>query len=151
LLKKLLHAGPGADIQVAERLIEQQQAGVDDQGPPKVDPLLLAAGELIRHFPGLLLQAQAAQHVLHPLLDFCLRQLAEAQAEGQVVEDREVRKKQSLLVEIHNPPLVSRHLTDVLSLQQNLSSIRLLQSGDYLQQGRFPPLPNAPGWLGSPA
>ena len=42
------HAGPERGIEVGERLVEQHERGLRRQRAPERDPLLLAAGELVR-------------------------------------------------------------------------------------------------------
>ena len=51
------------DVQVGQRLVEQQQPGPADQGVRDHDPLLLAAGQLADPCVGVPLRADGGQHV----------------------------------------------------------------------------------------
>jgi hypothetical protein len=46
----LAHLHAQAGVEVRQRLVEEQQAGLDDDGARERDPLLLAAGELLENW-----------------------------------------------------------------------------------------------------
>ena len=54
---QLVHLDPGQRVEGAERLVEQQQVGLADQGAGQRDPLGLTAGQ--RQRPGVVLLGEA--------------------------------------------------------------------------------------------
>ena len=58
-----LHLPAQLEVEGAERLVEQQHLGPVDQRPGQRDPLLLAAGELVRLAAGQLRRAHQLEHV----------------------------------------------------------------------------------------
>ncbi|CAM5743620.1 hypothetical protein SHIRM173S_05177 [Streptomyces hirsutus] len=86
-----LHLTAQFQVEGAERLVEQQYLRVVDQGAGHGDPLLLAAGELVRLLVGLLAELDEFQHLAHLLLH--APDAAPAQTEGDVLEDVEVREE----------------------------------------------------------
>ncbi len=55
-----------ADVEVGEGLVEQDQFRPGRQGASQRDPLLLAAGELVRVLVALAMQADRCQQLAHP-------------------------------------------------------------------------------------
>jgi hypothetical protein len=82
-----LHPHPLAQVgvQVGQRLVAQDQAGVGDQRPGQRDPLLLTAGQLVRVAAGQGAQPDPAEHLLRPGPAFAPGQVPPAQREGHVV------------------------------------------------------------------
>ena len=87
-----LHRLAQLQVEGAERLVEEERAGVVHQRPRQRHPLLLAAGELGRFASGELLQPDHFQQLRHPLLHVGLVELPAAGAEGDVVIHRHVGK-----------------------------------------------------------
>ncbi len=76
-----IHDGAtGFGVELAGRLVRDEQLGVVGQGPGHRDPLLLAAGELIRALRRVAAEADQLQQHLHPLLP--LGRLHPGQAHG---------------------------------------------------------------------
>jgi len=57
----------GLRVQLAGRLIGDQQLGAASKRPGDRDPLLLTAGQFVRALPGVLVQAHHGQHQRDPL------------------------------------------------------------------------------------
>src|SRR5882757_308622 len=77
-----VHGQPGQRVQRAERLIQQQQVGLPDQGPGQGYPLRLAAGQGARPRIGPLVQVHLGQRAAsHPA------RVIGAQPEGDVAPD----------------------------------------------------------------
>ena len=109
------HPAAQGGVEVAERLVEQEDRGLLDERPAERHALLLAARELAR------LAAQEMPDVEHvgdrgdPRLDLVLGPVLQLQAEGDVVERRHVRIERVVLEHHRHPPLVGRRLGDVLA------------------------------------
>ncbi len=101
------HLDAQLEVQVGQRLVEQEQARLQDQGPSDGDALLLPARELgrvaIRHVR----QIDELQHLADPAPDLRLPDLAQTQAERDVVEHRQVGKQRVAL----------EHETDVTAVR----------------------------------
>ena len=80
-------------VERAERLVEQQHLRPVDEGAGDGHALLLAAGEA-RHLAVFkALEADDLEHFGDAVVDLLFRQLRQAQAEGDVVVDVEVREE----------------------------------------------------------
>ena len=122
---------------VGEGLVEQYDLGTRRERPRERDPLLLAAGELVRHPPAEALEVGEVEHLLHPAAP----PLARGQAEGDVVEDVEVGEEGVVLKDHADVPLLrwdvqagSGHgpAADLYP-----SRLRRLEAGDQAQGGRL--------------
>ena len=78
-------------VEVGQRFVEQEHRRVVDQRTGNRDPLLLAAGELMREAFAQVTEAQLPQHFLDPLRDLAARHLAQFQAVTDVVGHALVR------------------------------------------------------------
>ena len=74
-------------VEVAGRLVGDDDAGVVDQCAGDGHTLLLAAGQLVRQPPALVLQPHQLQHVGHALFDLLFRRADDAHRERDVVID----------------------------------------------------------------
>ena len=79
---------PDLGVQRGQRLVEQQHPRLDGERPGQRDPLLLAAGQLVRVLLGLGGQADQVQQLGGPLAPLGRADLAHPQAEGHVVAAR---------------------------------------------------------------
>ncbi len=120
-------------VQGAERLVQQQHGGVQDQRARQRDALLLTAGEL-RRAP---LREPAELHQLeratHPLLRLLLGRLLVAEAERHVLLHRQVREQRVVLEHRVDVALVRRGLRHVHAVQQDLPLGRPLEARDHPQ------------------
>ena len=124
------------DVEIRERLVEQQQPGARRQRPCQRDALLLAAGELVRIDVGQVDQADQLEHRWP-----CATRAADApdsgQAERDVAGDGEVRE-QCIVLEHHadaaqfGRDLHSRPRRD-LAGQHDLAFLHRLEAGDAAQ------------------
>ena len=132
-LELQLHLAAQLEVEGAEGLVEQQHPGVVDQGAGHGDALLLAAGELVRLLAGLLPELDQVEH----LLDLLLHRLdaAPAQAEGDVLEDVEVREEGVGLEDGVHRPLVGRQMGDLLVAEVHGAGGGVLQTRDHAQGG----------------
>ena len=80
-----------ADIEVGERLVEEDQLGARRQRAGQRDALLLAAGEFMRVFVALAMQTDRGQQLADAQVGIFLGVAAEP--EGDVLFHREMRKQ----------------------------------------------------------
>ena len=104
-----------------QRLPEEQDLGLVHQGTGDGYPLLLAAGKLVDPALAVPFQVHQLQHGLHLLFDLLLGGLLDPQAEGDVVEDVQVREQGVLLEHGVDLPLVGGDLGDVRAVHQDLA------------------------------
>src|ERR1044071_5309362 len=97
LLELHAHFFTQLGVQVAERLVEQNQPRLQREAARQRDPLLLAAAQLGRIALIAPLQANQIQRRHHSALDFILRLFAQLEAEGDVFENRHVRPQRVVL------------------------------------------------------
>jgi hypothetical protein len=95
------HAQGG--VEVGQRLVEQEQVRLLDDGPADGDALALAARQLAGLGRQEALDLQDAGRLGHARLDLGLRDLRVAQAERHVLEDRHVRIE-GVVLEHHATP-----------------------------------------------
>ena len=131
------HVYPQLGVQVAQRLVEQQHAGLHHQGPGQGHPLLLAAGELVCVPVFHALQAHQVQHVEHLFADLLLGQLAQLEAVGHVVEHVQVGEQGVALKHHGGIPLVGGQAVDGLVAQIDFPLVGAFKPGDHPQGSGF--------------
>ncbi len=95
-------------VEVGERLVHQERLRLADDRPAHRDALPLTAGERSRLALQQLFETEHVCRPLHPLVDLVLRHsLPQAQPEGDVLEDGEVRVERVAL-EHHRDVAVAR-------------------------------------------
>ncbi len=124
-------------VERAERLVEEQQLRLLGQAARQRDALLLAAGELVRLALGVGAELHQLQHRLDARRDLVLGQAVAAQAEGDVVEHREMREERVALEHHVHRPLVGRQPGEVLAVERDRSRGRRLEAGEHAQQRRL--------------
>ena len=82
---------PQLGVEVAERLVEQQELRLVDQAARQRDPLHLPAGERHHRPLGIFAQAHQRQHLVDLAVDLGAREPAMAQRIGDVLAHRHVR------------------------------------------------------------
>lgn len=132
-LELKLHLAAQLEVEGAQRLVEEQHLGVVDQGAGDGDTLLLAAGELVGLLARLLAELDEVEHVVDLLLDAL--DPAPTQAEGDVLEDVQVREERVRLEDGVHRPLVRRQVRHLLVAEVHGAGGRFLQTGDHAQGG----------------
>ena len=84
-------------VERPERLVEQQDAGVERERPREPDALLHAAGNLVRIVRGKAVELDELHEAFGARLAFRRRKFRDLQAEGDVLRHREPRKQVELL------------------------------------------------------
>ena len=109
--------------------------GSVDERPGERDALRLAARQLGRLAPLVAGQLDELEHVGDPGPDLGVVDLRAAQAEGDVLVDRQVREERVVLEDRVDVALVGRQPGDVLALQLDQARGRRLEAADH-PQGR---------------
>ncbi len=91
------HLPPQGRIEGREGLVQQQQRPAPHQGAGQPHPLLLAAGELLRQARQHLPQAHLVSGLLHQPFLGRIQAQAGMQADGDVVEHRQVQEEVVIL------------------------------------------------------
>ncbi len=138
-----LHLLAQLEVQRPERFVEQEDGGLVDQRPGERDALRLAArdlGRLARLVPG---QLDQGEHLGDPALDLGILGALAAEAECDVLEDREVREERVVLEDGVDVALVGRQPGHVLALELDQARGRCLEATDH-PQGRRLAAPRRP-------
>src|SRR5258708_5424226 len=128
---------------MAQGLVEQQQARLEDHRARQRHPLLLAARQLRRRSALQGLQSAELERVVDLLVHRVARDVPRAQGVGDVVEHRHVRPDRVALEDNADVALLGRHEqiafggADQAIAQPDLTVIWLLEPGDHAQRGRF--------------
>ena len=121
-------------VEVRERLVEEQHAGLGDEGPAEGHPLLLTAGELA-WVPGPeRAEPHQLQHALDAWAQLGLPHPAPPQAEGDVLEYGHVREERVRLEDQAEIPPMDGHSRDVLPREDDLSTIGLDEPGHHAEK-----------------
>ena len=133
-LELQLHLAAQLEVEGAERLVEEQHLRVVDQRAGDGDALLLAAGELVRLACGPARRAGRAR-ASRSTCFFTRLDAAPAQAEGDVLEDVEVREERVDWKTVLTGRLYGGRCGDVLVAEADGAGGGLLQAGDHAQGG----------------
>ena len=98
------HPGPGLNVESRERLIQQQEPGLEDHRARQGDPLLLATRQSCHAAGGEVGHAKLLQRLLAAFKDFLFRSPASPQAEGHVLEHVQVGQQ---CIVLRKPPDLS--------------------------------------------
>ncbi len=131
-----LHLAPELEVEGPERLVEQQHAGLVDQGAAQRDALLLPAGEQGRLAVLVAAELDQLDHVGGLLL--VVGHPTAPQSEGDVLADRQVREQRIGLEHGVDRALVRSQLGDVLVADQHASERRVLEPRHHPQRGGLP-------------
>ncbi|MPM60397.1 hypothetical protein SDC9_107248 [bioreactor metagenome] len=137
LAKLGLHLVAQLGVQIAQRLVEQQHAGLVGQCPGQGDPLLLAAGELPGAASGIVCQPHQVEHLIDAggLLGF--GNLAGLQPVGDILGDRQMREQRVVLEDQAEITAVGRGVGDIASVDDDLTCRWLHEAGDHIEQSRL--------------
>ena len=111
ILQLDLHLLAHLAVERRKRFVEQQQARLIDDGAGERDALLLSAGQLARPARAHGLHAHHAQRLIDLLRDVRFGQALEAEAEGDVLGDIEVREERVALENGVDRALACRHVS----------------------------------------
>jgi hypothetical protein len=128
------HVDPQPGVEVAERLVEQEEQGIAHQGAAHRDPLALAAGELRRLALEQAVDLQQCGDPRHRLVLLRLGHAAAFHAEGDVAADRHRRIERVGLEHHGDVAVLGRYGVDHPVADLDSAAVWLLQPGDHVQQ-----------------
>jgi hypothetical protein len=137
-LDEELHLLAELEVQGAERLVEEQHARTVHERARERDPLLLPAGELSRLALLVAGELDELEDLEHAAAQVAALDAPAAQAEGDVLVDREVREERVALEDRVHVPLVRRQPGHVAVAEVDRSRGRLLEAADHAERGRLP-------------
>ena len=129
-------------IDIAGRLVGDQQVGPVDHRARDRDALLLAARQRRRARAGPVAKADPGEHFAHRSLDLVLAGAADAQRQGDIVERREMADQAEILEHHPDPPTearqrIARRIAEFLAEQADAPARRPLGQIKQLQQRRL--------------
>ena len=137
VLQLVLHVLAQAQVERAQRLVEQQHLRAVDQRAGDGHTLLLAAGQT-RHLAVFkALQADDFQHLGHALVNFVLLDLCNAQAEGDIVVHVQMREQRVALEDRVDLALIRRQIVDALAVEQHVAGRGRQKAADNPEHGRL--------------
>ena len=129
----ILHIHSGEGVECAERLVEQQHLGPADKGACERGALAHAARKLMRIGVLKALEADHFDELIDAVL-FLLVDAAGAQAEGDIVVDRQPREQRVLL---EHEAAVGAGSGDGHAVERQLALVHRDEAGDQTQERRF--------------
>ena len=135
------HALAQLGVEIAERLVEQEQLGLVDDGARQCDPLLLPATQLGRPAAAQAAQPNQVEHARHPVAQRGAAHAAQLQRKSDVVEDGHVRPDGVALKDHAQVALLGRQRETLLARsyqaagQVDRAAFRLLQTRHDAQRG----------------
>ena len=129
------HLHAQRSIQVGQRFIEQEHAGLAHDGAPDCHPLALAAREVLGPALKQVLDLQGLGSSGHLSGDLALRHLGDLQPEAHVGRHRHMRVQRVRLKHHGNAALGRLVVGDIGAVEQHLAVGALLQAGNHAKQG----------------
>ena len=124
-------------VEVGERLVEQEEPRLADDGAGEGDALLLAAGELAGAAGEQVVDADLAGGVLHAGGDLGLRHAVHAEREADVLLERHVRVERVVLEDHRDVALARRGEGHVGAVDEHAAGVGDLEAGDDAQRRRL--------------
>jgi len=132
------HLDAELGVQVRERLVEEEDLGVADDGAADRHALALAARELPRLPLEQLLDPQQSCRLPHPRLDLGLGELPHLEPERHVVVDGHVRVEGVVLEDHGNVAVLGGQVVHEALADVDLPRRDLLEAGDHPEGGGLP-------------
>ena len=136
-LDEELHLLTQLQVEGSERLVEQEDSRTVDERACERDPLLLTSRELTRLALSVPAQLDEVEHFLDLAFEDSSPRALSPQAEGDVLEDREVREEGVALEDRVDVPLVRRRPADRALAEVDRTRCRLLETADHPQRRRL--------------
>ena len=128
---------PERGVEVRERLVEQEDLGLADDGAAERHALPLAARERLRLAAQEGCEAQLLGHGPHPALDLGARDPPPAQPESDVLEHGHVRVEGVGLEHHGDVPVLGRHRVHHPAVDAHLARGDRLEPGDHAERRRL--------------
>ena len=125
------------EVEGGQRLVEQQDLGLDGQRPCDRDPLALTAGQLRNHLFALIGERDQLQQLVRPPPPRRLVDAAHFQAEGDVFPHLHQREQGEVLEDQRRRPLVGADAGHVLAADPDEPAGRFDETGNHPQDRRL--------------
>ena len=132
-----LHLLAKIPVEGAQRLVHQEEPGVEYQGAGQSHPLLLPAGKLPRQAITEPCEVHHVERAPHLSLDRRFRLPAHLEGEGDVVEHRHVREERVVLKDDADVPVLGRHARDGAAVHRDLAGRGRREAGHHHQRRRL--------------
>jgi hypothetical protein len=131
------HLGAQLGVEVAERLVEQEDQRIAHDAAAKRHALLLAAGKLSGAALQQVVQPQDLGSAVDRGLDLALGHLLVAQAESEIVVDAHVLIERVILKHHGDIAVARRQMVDHAIADADLTARDVLEAGDHAQGRRL--------------
>ena len=125
------------EVEIRQRLVEQQHRGIDDERARERHPLALAAGHLQRTAIAEAGELDEIERVLHALRHLGCADAAHAQSERDVFGGGHVRKQRVVLEHDTDVAPEGRQVGDRAALQEDLAGRWWQETRDEAERGRL--------------
>ncbi len=132
------HVDAELRVEVRERLVHEVRLRLPDDRPPHCHPLPLAARERAWLAIEEGLEPEDVSGLPHALVDLVLRRLSQAQPEGDVVVDREMRIERVALEDHRDVPISRRHAVHDAVADPERAFRDVLEPRDHAERRRLP-------------
>jgi hypothetical protein len=131
------HLDAELGVEVGQRLVEEENLGLADDGAAHGYALSLAARKLLGLAVEELLDVEDAGRLLDADVDLRLGKLADLESESHVVVDGHVRVQGVVLEHHRDVAVLGRHVVHELPVDEQLAFRDVLESGDHAQGRRL--------------
>ncbi len=125
-------------VEIGQRFVEQEHLRIADDRASHRDPLALAARQLPRPAPEVILDVEDPGCILDTPADFVLRPFAIKQPERHVLVHRHMRIERVILENHRDVAVLGLQIVDDAAVDRDGAGRDVLESGDHSQQGRLP-------------
>jgi len=129
-------------VERAEGFVEQEDFGLGGEGAGEGDALALAAGELVGPTVGDAGELDKVEQPVDALVNFlvagAIRATANAEAEGNVLENGQMAKERVVLKDEADAAVTGRGVGDVLAMKEDAAiaaGVGVFQAGENAQEG----------------
>ena len=129
--------GAHGGVEVGEWFVEEEDAGLPDDGAADGDALLLSAGEITRHAREEVFDAEDGGGFADAAGDVGRREMADAEAESKVLGDGEVGVEGVVLENHGDIAVAGRKVADVGVANEDAAGGEGLESGDHAEGAGF--------------
>ena len=131
-LGQLVSCGiPELCIQVAEGLIEEEDIGMDGEGPGEGDALLLSPTQFGDAAFFVSVEGHHAKGFGDPGRDFVFGMFSRAETEGDIFENRHMREERVVLKDHGGVSFFGRFMGHVAIVEMDCSGVGYLEAGDH--------------------
>src|SRR6185437_2141273 len=125
-------------IERTERLVKQQNVGLDHESAGERNALLLPARQTIRLEIADLGQPQLVEHALDPGVALGSGHLLHLEPEANVAAQGHMREQRVVLKDHRRGPTLGRHIVDALAADEDVAGYDRFEAGDHPERRCLP-------------